>query len=306
MSRRAVLAALGASVALAGGGRLVAQPARPAFGQWVESFRARARARGVSDATYSRVMEPIKPDTSVYALDRAQPEFREEVWQYLNRRVSDWRIRTGRERAREHAACSNVRRARVWGRPLGHAGPVGHGVGLRRRGGEPQAHAADPAGAIGAGLGRAAPARLLGAGAPQRAGDRRARLGGARRDDRLVGRRHGPHPMDAGGVAQHGRRLQRRRSHLAVRASRRRAGRHRAVPAATRQISPRRGLGLRGTVACRRRAGSDGDAGHFQLAGAGGQAGERQSIPAAERAGARCGSRLPAARCFLSRRTSMP
>ena len=48
-------------------------------------------------------MGNIKPDTSVYALDRAQPEFREEVWQYLNRRVSDWRIMIGRERAREHA-----------------------------------------------------------------------------------------------------------------------------------------------------------------------------------------------------------
>jgi lytic murein transglycosylase len=49
-------------------------------------------------------MGDIKPDTSVYALDRAQPEFREEVWQYLNRRVSDWRVQTGKERARENAA----------------------------------------------------------------------------------------------------------------------------------------------------------------------------------------------------------
>jgi membrane-bound lytic murein transglycosylase B len=48
-------------------------------------------------------MVAIKPDTSVYALDRAQPEFREQVWQYLNRRVSDWRIMVGRERAHEHA-----------------------------------------------------------------------------------------------------------------------------------------------------------------------------------------------------------
>jgi membrane-bound lytic murein transglycosylase B len=104
MSRRAVLTALGASAALAHGNRLLAQPSRPTFGQWVESFRARARARGVSDATYGRVMAAIKPDTSVYALDRAQPEFREEVWQYLNRRVSDWRIGTGKDRAREHAS----------------------------------------------------------------------------------------------------------------------------------------------------------------------------------------------------------
>ncbi|MBI4724481.1 MAG: lytic murein transglycosylase, partial [Rhodomicrobium sp.] len=70
---------------------------------WVEAFRPRARARGILDATYSRVMGAIKPDTSVYALDRAQPEFHEEVWQYLNRRVSDWRITAGKERLREYA-----------------------------------------------------------------------------------------------------------------------------------------------------------------------------------------------------------
>lgn len=103
MPRRTVLTALGAIAAHSVGAPLLAQPTRPTFAQWVENFRARARGRGVSDATYNRVMSTIKPDTSVYALDRAQPEFREEVWQYLNRRVSDWRIRTGKERAREQA-----------------------------------------------------------------------------------------------------------------------------------------------------------------------------------------------------------
>ncbi len=49
-------------------------------------------------------MGALKPDTAVYALDKAQPEFREQVWQYLNRRVSDWRITVGRERAKQHAA----------------------------------------------------------------------------------------------------------------------------------------------------------------------------------------------------------
>jgi membrane-bound lytic murein transglycosylase B len=77
---------------------------RQSFGDWVNTFRPRALARGISAATYQRVMGEVKPDTSVYALDRAQPEFNEELWQYLNRRVSDWRIRTGKETAREHAA----------------------------------------------------------------------------------------------------------------------------------------------------------------------------------------------------------
>jgi len=97
--RRFLSAALGAAAALVSPNGASAA----AFSQWVETFRARARARGISDATYTRVMSAIKPDTSVYALDRAQPEFTEEVWQYLNRRVSDWRIQTGKERAKEYA-----------------------------------------------------------------------------------------------------------------------------------------------------------------------------------------------------------
>ena len=104
VSRRDVLVAIGSVAAVCVAGPSLAQPSRPTFAQWVETFRARARGRGISDATYTRVMGAIKPDTAVYALDRAQPEFREEVWQYLNRRVSDWRMRTGKERAREQAA----------------------------------------------------------------------------------------------------------------------------------------------------------------------------------------------------------
>jgi membrane-bound lytic murein transglycosylase B len=80
-----------------------AQRAAMPFERWVATFRARAMARGVSEATYARVMGGLKPDTRVYALDRAQPEFHEETWQYINRRASDWRVITGRERAREHA-----------------------------------------------------------------------------------------------------------------------------------------------------------------------------------------------------------
>jgi lytic murein transglycosylase len=102
-ARRAVLRAVLGAVACLAGGPASAQSARQSFTQWVESFRARARARGIPDATYDRVMSDLKPDTRVYALDRAQPEFHEEVWQYLNRRVSDWRIMTGKARASEHA-----------------------------------------------------------------------------------------------------------------------------------------------------------------------------------------------------------
>src|SRR6476659_9746241 len=75
-----------------------------AFEAWVQKFRARASARGISDATYTRVMVGLKPDTSVYALQSNQDEFKEQLWQYLNRRASDWRINAGKERAKEHAS----------------------------------------------------------------------------------------------------------------------------------------------------------------------------------------------------------
>src|SRR5712671_3669996 len=80
-----------------------AQGGRPPFGQWLDAFRARARARGISEATYSSVMRGLKPDTEVFELNRSQPEFGEKLWQYLNRRVSDWRITTGKEKAIEYA-----------------------------------------------------------------------------------------------------------------------------------------------------------------------------------------------------------
>jgi len=48
-------------------------------------------------------MNAVKPDTSVYALDKAQPEFTEQMWQYINRRCSEWRVTTGKERAKEYA-----------------------------------------------------------------------------------------------------------------------------------------------------------------------------------------------------------
>jgi membrane-bound lytic murein transglycosylase B len=105
LTRRLCLkAVLGAAACLVAGPATLAQSAAMPFERWVAAFRARALARGISESTYARVLGGLKPDTRVYALDRAQPEFHEEIWQYLNRRVSEWRIITGRERAKQHAA----------------------------------------------------------------------------------------------------------------------------------------------------------------------------------------------------------
>jgi len=105
VSRRAFLTGvlLGASACAAVPFRVSAQNASSSFETWRDAFRHRAAARGVSEATYQRVMGTIKPDTSVYVEIRSQPEFNEALWQYINRRVSDWRIMTGKARAKDYA-----------------------------------------------------------------------------------------------------------------------------------------------------------------------------------------------------------
>jgi lytic murein transglycosylase len=99
-SRRQVLAT---AIGVAASAALAPRAFAASFEQWVAGFRSRAAARGVSDATYTRVMGGLKPDTAVYALVRNQDEFNEVLWQYINRRVSDWRIITGKQRAKEYA-----------------------------------------------------------------------------------------------------------------------------------------------------------------------------------------------------------
>jgi len=49
-------------------------------------------------------MAHVEPDMSVFKQFGNQPEFNEEVWQYLNRRVSDWRIIHGKEALKQNAA----------------------------------------------------------------------------------------------------------------------------------------------------------------------------------------------------------
>ena len=66
------------------------------FDQWRDNFRTRALAKGISDATYTRVMGRIEPDMSVFDKIGKQPEFNEQLWQYINRRVSDWRLAAGK------------------------------------------------------------------------------------------------------------------------------------------------------------------------------------------------------------------
>ena len=211
LSRRSVLTAtFGGAAALALGGMtgdLAQAKPSPAFEHWVARFRPYALKRGVSAATYDRVMRSVSPDMSVFEALHKQPEFTEKLWQYVNRRCSDWRVITGKERAHEYAKLlGRIERdygvnryimLALWGMESSFGDVVTNLKYMRP---------VIPALAA-LGLARPAPPPLLGSGARARADHRRARLGQAIADDRLLGRRHGPHPMDARGLVEDGRRL---------------------------------------------------------------------------------------------------
>src|ERR1700716_1197348 len=76
----------------------------PGFDQWRDAFRTRALAKGISEATWARVMGRVEPDMTVFRQMQRQPEFNEQIWQYINRRVSDWRIIAGKEALKKNEA----------------------------------------------------------------------------------------------------------------------------------------------------------------------------------------------------------
>ena len=82
----------------------VAHAGGTTFPEWIAAFRPRALARGVSAGTYTRVTADLAPDTTVFDARRNQPEFSEQLWQYLNRRLSEWRITAGKEKLTQHGA----------------------------------------------------------------------------------------------------------------------------------------------------------------------------------------------------------
>ncbi|KIN62998.1 Peptidoglycan binding domain protein [Sulfitobacter noctilucicola] len=65
--------------------------------QWVEKFRPRAQAKGITDATFEVAMRGVQYDAGVIKRDRNQAEFTKTIWDYLDTAVSDLRIANGRK-----------------------------------------------------------------------------------------------------------------------------------------------------------------------------------------------------------------
>jgi len=74
------------------------------FPQWLEGVRAEARAAGISESVIRTALSDVEPIPRVIELDRRQPEGRLTLAEYLDRVISDARIRDGRQRLAENRA----------------------------------------------------------------------------------------------------------------------------------------------------------------------------------------------------------
>lgn len=72
------------------------------FQHWLLALIDEARAAGIREDIIQQALIPVTPIPQVVSNDRNQAEFVETFEQYRAKRVSDWRINTGRQRLREN------------------------------------------------------------------------------------------------------------------------------------------------------------------------------------------------------------
>lgn len=84
---------------------MLAAPARAeTFAEFIRAFEAKAVDAGVSRETYRAATAGLTPDPSIPKLVETQPEFTTPMWDYLDARITDSRIRRGRAAIEENQA----------------------------------------------------------------------------------------------------------------------------------------------------------------------------------------------------------
>jgi len=74
------------------------------FQSWIAEFRGTALNSGISASTYSRAFAGVTEiDPEVLQKAQFQPEFTAPVWDYLDNRVNEQSVATGREMARKYS-----------------------------------------------------------------------------------------------------------------------------------------------------------------------------------------------------------
>jgi membrane-bound lytic murein transglycosylase B len=118
--RRTTRKILGFAVLLATLWSLPAAASQQPFAAWLADFKTEALAKGIRAPVLEAAFAGVEPIPRVIELDRKQPEFTLTFWTYLDRAVSDERVRRGKALLAEHQALleSVERRHGVQGRFL--------------------------------------------------------------------------------------------------------------------------------------------------------------------------------------------
>ena len=77
---------------------------RQDFAAWVADFRRQALAEGINPVTLAAAFDGVRYLPRIIELDRAQPEFTRQVWDYLDTAVSLARVQQGRAQLAEYRA----------------------------------------------------------------------------------------------------------------------------------------------------------------------------------------------------------
>ncbi|MEZ5777465.1 MAG: lytic murein transglycosylase [Paracoccaceae bacterium] len=80
---------------MSGPERLQPVAANRGFERWIEGFRGRALARGISANVFDRAFRGVEYNGAVIEKDRNQSEFTKTLWDYLDSAVSDKRVANG-------------------------------------------------------------------------------------------------------------------------------------------------------------------------------------------------------------------
>jgi membrane-bound lytic murein transglycosylase B len=95
--------ALSVIAAITFSGTAIDARADQGFKSWVSNFYQTAAASGITRATYNKAFAGITgPDEDVLQKAGYQPEFKSEIWQYLDSRVNPFTVRIGREMLAKH------------------------------------------------------------------------------------------------------------------------------------------------------------------------------------------------------------
>lgn len=115
--------------------------AQPSFQNFVDSLYPDAAAAGVQWETFERGTRGLTPNDKLKSLTRAQPEFTRTIGQYLEKRVTDERIRSGRAMAQKYASTLAAIEKKygvdrhillaVWGMETNYGGYIGKSDTLR-------------------------------------------------------------------------------------------------------------------------------------------------------------------------------